>query len=106
MKNLTLNDYQDLAGATLLRREKGRDLLAYLIFGLMEETGEVAARLKHMMSGGRKVPSSPDRGSLLLELGDVLWYLATLSAALDLNLEEIAAANLRKLRIWKHPEAR
>ncbi len=31
------------------------------------------------------------------ELGDVLWYVAQLASELDLNLDEIAQANLDKL---------
>ncbi|MCX5943705.1 MAG: hypothetical protein NTU65_11760 [Cyanobacteria bacterium] len=37
------------------------------------------------------------RDDLRLELGDVLWYLAQLASELDLDLEDIAAANLAKL---------
>jgi hypothetical protein len=35
---------------------------------------------------------------LILELGDCLWYLASLSADLDVTLEEVAVRNLTKLR--------
>ena len=31
------------------------------------------------------------------ELGDVLWYVAQLASELDLDLDEIAQANLEKL---------
>jgi NTP pyrophosphatase (non-canonical NTP hydrolase) len=37
------------------------------------------------------------REDLRLELGDVLWYLAQLATELDLDLAEIAEANLAKL---------
>ena len=45
---------------------------------------------------------SEERRSLLAkELGDVLWYIATLSTELGLDLEAIAAGNLAKLAARK-----
>ena len=41
------------------------------------------------------------RRMLAKELGDVLWYIATLSTELGLDLEEIAAGNLAKLSARK-----
>ena len=37
------------------------------------------------------------RDDLRLELGDVLWYVAQLATELDLDLADVAAANLEKL---------
>ena len=48
------------------------------------------------MTAGRS--SDERRGRIAGELGDVLWYVAQLATELDLELEEIARANLEKLR--------
>ena len=37
------------------------------------------------------------------ELGDIAWYLAETAYALDLTLEEILSANIKKLR-KRYPE--
>ncbi len=37
------------------------------------------------------------RAAMAKELGDVLWYLAQLATELDLDLDEVARANLDKL---------
>ena len=41
---------------------------------------------------------SPEvKQALMLELGDVLWYVAQLASELGFELEQIAEANLQKL---------
>ncbi len=39
-----------------------------------------------------------DQEALLLELGDVLWYLALIGSLFDWSLEQLVAANVAKLR--------
>ncbi len=41
--------------------------------------------------------SDERRAAMAKELGDVLWYVAQLASELDLDLDEIAEANLEKL---------
>jgi NTP pyrophosphatase (non-canonical NTP hydrolase) len=64
---------------------------------LANEAGEVAGKIKKLFrdKGGRI--TAADRESLKMELGDVLWYLAQICTELDLDLGEVAAANLEKL---------
>lgn len=62
--------------------------------GLAGEAGEVADAIKKVVFHGHEL----DTGRLAAELGDVLWYVAVLAADLRLDLGEIMAANVAKLR--------
>lgn len=66
----------------------------YPALGLAGEAGEVAERVK---KGIRDNDGVFDREAIKKELGDVLWYVANLAADLEINLNEVAEANLRKL---------
>ena len=71
--------------------------IVYPTLGLANEAGEVAGKIKKLFrdKGGRITDA--DRESLKMELGDVLWYLAQICTELDLDLGEVAHANLEKL---------
>ena len=93
-----LSDYQQSAQRTrnpaLSERDRALDAAA----GLAEEAGEVLGLVrKHLMQ-----QKPLDRDALLLELGDVLWCLAAVASDYDLDLEQVALANVAKLRA-RHP---
>ena len=93
--------YQKQAMTTAVYPGRGAGNFTYPDLGLAGETGEVCEKLKKAIrdEGGR---ISEERRSLLAkELGDVLWYVATLSMELGLDLETIAAGNLAKLAARK-----
>jgi NTP pyrophosphatase (non-canonical NTP hydrolase) len=71
--------------------------LAYPALGLAGEAGEVAEHVKRVIRDDAGLLSAPRRGALAKELGDVLWYVAALASELELDLDEIAEANLEKL---------
>jgi len=62
--------------------------------GLADEAGEIAKAVKSCIFYGSKFDSE----NLKEEAGDLLWYLAILSDAIGVPLDEIMDANLRKLR--------
>lgn len=69
--------------------------LSYLVLGLNGEAGEVAEKLKKTL---RDSPGSfAELKALVLELGDVLWYLAQISEVLGYQLSAIAEMNRVKL---------
>ena len=71
--------------------------IAYPTLGLVNEAGEFAGKIKKIFRDKNGIISEQDRQALKGELGDVLWYLTQLCTELNLTLEEVAAANIKKL---------
>lgn len=71
--------------------------IVYPTLGLVNETGEVAGKIKKIFRDKGGTISEEDRQVLKYELGDVLWYLTQICTELGLSLEEVAQANLEKL---------
>ncbi len=91
-----LNYYQEQARTTALYPNVG-DNLIYPTLGLTGEAGEVADKVKKVLRDHEGVFDEVVRKSIMLELGDVLWYVAQLSSELGFDLEEVASSNLKKL---------
>lgn len=89
--SLSFSDYQQFAKQTDIS-PNDQTKLYYLALGLTGEAGEVANKVKKIIRD-----KALDREQIASELGDVLWYLATLARELDIPLEYIARANLDKL---------
>ena len=91
---MKLNEYQGHALETAVYPIEAK--IVYPILGLAGEAGEVADKYKKIIRGD-KVLDSTTRDTLVGEVGDVLWYVAVLSADLGFTLEEVAQMNVRKL---------
>jgi len=87
---MNFNEYQDKTSKTVKNSIKNNK--TYFALGLCGEAGEVADKIKKGIRDGNL-----DVHSLMLELGDVMWYLAQLSACYGIRLEKIADANIEKL---------
>jgi NTP pyrophosphatase (non-canonical NTP hydrolase) len=87
--------YQSSAAKTVQPVRGDGDSLVVPLLGLAGEAGAVLnAYKKHLRDG----PADPQfRGRMREKLGDVLWYLATVAGHLDLDLGDIATANLIKI---------
>lgn len=73
--------------------QKALDLSNYSM-GLAGESGEVVDLLKKHVHHGHEL----DREKVKGELGDVLHYASGLATMLGFTLEEVATANVEKLR--------
>ncbi len=91
-----MNRYQEEAWETAIYPAKG-DNLYYPTMGLAGEAGEVCNKIKKIMRDQDGVVSPEQKHEIAKELGDVLWYLATLATELDSHLGCIAEYNLQKL---------
>lgn len=104
---MTPNKYQSLASVTsslkdfcdteITETNRNRVLMACL--GLAGESGETVDYLKKVIYHYHSL----DREKLQKELGDVLWYVAEMCSALDINLEDVMVQNIAKLK-ERYPE--
>ena len=96
---MTVNEYQKLAMTTLNRDLSQKDILINAVMGLCGESGEATDIVKKHLFQGHDL----DKEKLAKELGDIAWYLAEAATALDMDLDDIFAANIEKLR-KRYPE--
>ena len=64
--------------------------------GLAAESGEFLEIVKKMVFQG-KPWNDDNREHLIIELGDVMWYVANACIALDISFDEVIKRNVKKL---------
>jgi NTP pyrophosphatase (non-canonical NTP hydrolase) len=96
---MDMNDYQQAALRTANAALDDRDRLLDAAAGLAEEAGEVLGLIR------KRVFQNRDAGQARLreELGDVLWCVAVTAHACGLSLDDVAGANVAKLKS-RHPD--
>lgn len=87
---MKFDDYQDKTEETAIYPED--QALEYLALGINGEAGEVAEKVKKHIRDGKELDED-----FAKELGDCLWYLSQIANEFDVNLSEVAEANLDKL---------
>ena len=113
---MTLKEYQDAAMTTATYpNEQAR---TYLKLGMLGESGEVCDKIKKLIrdegwTDGKEIPADKREG-LLLELGDVMWYVACWLKETAVNqengedeckeLNEYFASVDNEKQIWKTTE--
>ena len=65
--------------------------------GLAAESGEFLEIVKKMVFQG-KPWNNDNREHLIIELGDVLWYVAQACMALEVSFDDVVAGNVEKLK--------
>lgn len=93
---MKFSDYQRAARETDQRVGTELADIAVHLLGLLGEAGSVATQYKKRLRDGDAHTAWKAR--IREELGDVLWYTATLAGKLELDLDDIARANLQKTR--------
>jgi len=74
------------------------ELLAVTYDGLgLGEAGEVQGKIKKIIRDNGGLITKEAKYEIAKELGDVLWYIASMSDNLGIPLEDIATMNIQKL---------
>lgn len=92
-KELTLNQYQKMVLETAIYPQP----IIYPTLGLTGEAGEVSDKVKKVLRDNNSIFTEDKKTEIAKEVGDVLWYCATLSHDIGYTLEEIAQMNYDKL---------
>lgn len=89
-------DYQEAAKASAIYPRTCA--VEYVTLGLVSEAGEIAGKVKKILRDKQGDFTADDVIAIGFELGDVLWYISQLATELGLDLADIAAGNIDKLR--------
>lgn len=73
----------------------------YPALGLGGEVGEVQEKIKKIFRNKEGIYTDKDREELAKELGDVLWYINEICCQFQIDLEEVAEINIKKLQSRK-----
>lgn len=93
---MTLNEYQQKALETAIYSEEYR--IIYPALGMCGEAGEVADKVKKVIRDDNQNFTPEKKEEIAKEIGDVLWYCATLAHDLGFTLDQIAETNYQKLK--------
>lgn len=87
---MELNDYQKEANKTLAGNEH---VLTNLALGLSSDSGNVVDLIKKYTFQGQDL----NKDALEEKMGDVLWYLSQIALWANIDLDDVAKANLESL---------
>lgn len=93
---MKLNDYQKMALETAIYPNEYKAI--YPALGMAGEAGEVADKVKKIIRDNNSKIDNEKALEIAKEIGDVLWYCATMANDLGFDLETIAKMNYEKLR--------
>lgn len=104
MNEVTMNDYQ-MAALRTAKVFSQKTFNTYEMdalhaaLGVGSDAGELQDAIKKHLIYGKPL----DVDNVIEEIGDVLWFLALMSHAVGMNLEQMAVANIEKLK-KRYPE--
>lgn len=86
---MDMNQYQDMIGK--FKKDTANEM--YLLLGLSGEVGELHSKVAKNI----RDQTPRDRDGLMAELGDILWFVAMIADAWEMDLEDVAFTNWKKL---------
>ncbi len=93
---MNFDEYQKRAKKTAIYPNIGNNIV-YPTIGLAGEAGEIANKVKKIIRDDSTKLTLTSKKELSKELGDVLWYVASMSWELGISLEKIAQENIEKI---------
>lgn len=97
MNTISTEEYQEFVPTTWTKSDTPLENELRIICGLAEESGEVAGKVKKWFRGDYNLKSETFLHDIENELGDLLYYIATLCNFYNLSIDEIMALNVKKL---------
>ena len=101
--SMKFNEYQEICKSTKIYPHEY--YILYPVLGLCGEAGEVAEKIKKIIRdkpGGFASLTEAENNAIILELGDVLYYVAAIASDLGFSLHNVAHANIAKLQRRKN----
>jgi NTP pyrophosphatase (non-canonical NTP hydrolase) len=97
-------DFLALSDRLVQLDEKGANIerLLTAAVGINAEGGEFMEIVKKMIFQNKPF-NTDNKEHLIIELGDIMWYVAQACIALDVTLDEVVARNIQKL-LKRYPE--
>lgn len=92
----TFDEYEELASRTA--KGLATSTYWYPALGLMGEVGEVSEKIKKLYRDSGEDDNFEWRLELVKEIGDVLWYVTAIARKAGFSLQDVAEANIYKLR--------
>ncbi|MCK8624706.1 nucleoside triphosphate pyrophosphohydrolase family protein [Apilactobacillus xinyiensis] len=92
---MNFDEYQKEANKTLIGDEQ---VLTNCALGLASETGQLVDLVKKYTFHGEEM----SKEQLTKEMGDVLWYLSQVAQWNDINFDDVAKYNIKRLRNKKN----
>jgi NTP pyrophosphatase (non-canonical NTP hydrolase) len=91
-------DFLSLSDRLVQLDEKGANIERLLTagVGINAEGGEFLEIIKKMIFQG-KPWNQDNREHLIIELGDIMWYVAQACMALEVSFDDVVAGNVKKL---------
>ena len=91
-----MNSFEDYAQFQKSTQTKDFDI-KYMAIGLGGEVGELLNEIKKMERDDNNILTKDRKQKIILEIGDILWYLQGLSSKLNITLDSALQTNIDKL---------
>ena len=88
-----MNEYQVLASRTMRNDKSKEETVIHALHGMASEVGEVHALYQKAYQGHKL---HLDR--IVSELGDLLWFIAEWCTVNEIDMNDVMAANIEKLK--------